>query len=254
MRSWVKEGKWTSVEHNSGCTCWDKTSPSVSPMMIFIPKFTLSHLWSRCLSLITLFMKLSATLTGPLNITMLVIRRKQVKSSVGPDPLRIKAPWKTPGLPGTYLDAPCPWPLYVVSLFILALIALENPAFILEYENSISSWQEQALEGRLYCRSRKKADRKASSMVDGADGCRRFGSWPSHGGPTRSNKWKTGNKWGPRGQSKSPAGPDRPSTASIRVCSCKHRGNKDESLSWGSYYPSQVPYLSFSLWIESFGT
>lgn len=58
----------------------------------------------------------------------------------------------------------------------------------------------------------------------------------------------------PRGQSKSPADPDRPSTAGIRVCSCKHRGNKDESLSWGSYYPSQVPYLSFSLWIESFGT
>lgn len=46
---------------------------------------------------------------------------------------------------------------------------------------------------------------------------RRSGSWPSHGGPTRSNEWNIGNKWGPRGQSKSPADPERPSAACIRV-------------------------------------
>lgn len=48
----------------------------------------------------------------------------------------------------------------MVSLFILALIALENPAFILEYENSISSGKSRHLRADSTAGVEKRLDQK----------------------------------------------------------------------------------------------
>lgn len=147
----------------------------------FVPKFTLGNLQTKCLPLIALIlMKLRAAVRDSLDITTPLSRREtNVKASENPDPLRIKAPLRTPELPQPQLPArktktkpkPLQNPLELIrmlhSMFSATVCGKPNSScFDFSRESCFYGgilelyipMAEQVLEGRFYCRGRKKPD------------------------------------------------------------------------------------------------